>query len=215
MDGGARRRTRVVAARRHARSGCADDRLRAALHAATNGRSWSFAIPSGSRACSPTTGRPVQLIFAGKAHPADEAGKHHLQRIFRARARSEVRRPHRVRRRLRPARRAFAGPGLRRLAEHAAQAARGQRHERHESVNERRAAPQHRRRLVGGGFTGDNGWMIAGDRASADNDDVLMPPTPTRCTGCSSTRSSRPSTNATRAGAAPLDRAWSSRRSSR
>jgi len=28
-------------------------------------------------------GRPVQFIFAGKAHPADEAGKHHLQNIFR------------------------------------------------------------------------------------------------------------------------------------
>jgi len=27
--------------------------------------------------------RPVQLVFAGKAHPADEAGKHHLQAIFR------------------------------------------------------------------------------------------------------------------------------------
>lgn len=27
--------------------------------------------------------RPVQLVFAGKAHPADEAGKHHLQNIFR------------------------------------------------------------------------------------------------------------------------------------
>jgi starch phosphorylase len=26
---------------------------------------------------------PVQLIFAGKAHPADEAGKHHLQNVFR------------------------------------------------------------------------------------------------------------------------------------
>jgi glycogen phosphorylase len=28
-------------------------------------------------------GRAVQIVFAGKAHPADEAGKHHLQRIFR------------------------------------------------------------------------------------------------------------------------------------
>jgi starch phosphorylase len=28
-------------------------------------------------------GRPVQFIFAGKAHPADEAGKHHLQTIVR------------------------------------------------------------------------------------------------------------------------------------
>ena len=27
--------------------------------------------------------RPVQLVFAGKAHPADEAGKHHLQHIYR------------------------------------------------------------------------------------------------------------------------------------
>ena len=27
--------------------------------------------------------RPVQLVFAGKAHPADETGKHHLQNIFR------------------------------------------------------------------------------------------------------------------------------------
>lgn len=28
-----------------------------------------------------TPGRPVQIVFAGKAHPADEMGKHHLQRI--------------------------------------------------------------------------------------------------------------------------------------
>jgi starch phosphorylase len=27
--------------------------------------------------------RPVQLVFAGKAHPADEPAKHHLQAIFR------------------------------------------------------------------------------------------------------------------------------------
>jgi starch phosphorylase len=29
------------------------------------------------------SGRPVQFVFAGKAHPADEAGKHHLQHIYR------------------------------------------------------------------------------------------------------------------------------------
>jgi starch phosphorylase len=28
-------------------------------------------------------GRPVQFVFAGKAHPADESGKHHLQTVFR------------------------------------------------------------------------------------------------------------------------------------
>jgi len=29
------------------------------------------------------TRRPVQLVFAGKAHPADESGKHHLQQVYR------------------------------------------------------------------------------------------------------------------------------------
>ncbi len=29
-----------------------------------------------------TRGRSVQVIFAGKAHPADDVGKHHLQRIY-------------------------------------------------------------------------------------------------------------------------------------
>ncbi len=28
-------------------------------------------------------GRPVQIVFAGKAHPADDTGKHHLQDIYR------------------------------------------------------------------------------------------------------------------------------------
>jgi starch phosphorylase len=28
-------------------------------------------------------GRPVQIVFAGKAHPADDTGKHHLQQIYR------------------------------------------------------------------------------------------------------------------------------------
>jgi starch phosphorylase len=27
--------------------------------------------------------RPVQIVFAGKAHPADETGKHHLQHVYR------------------------------------------------------------------------------------------------------------------------------------
>jgi starch phosphorylase len=29
------------------------------------------------------TNRPVQIVFAGKSHPADDIGKHHLQRVFR------------------------------------------------------------------------------------------------------------------------------------
>ena len=27
--------------------------------------------------------RHVQIVFAGKSHPADDAGKHHLQQIYR------------------------------------------------------------------------------------------------------------------------------------
>ena len=27
--------------------------------------------------------RPVQIVFAGKAHPADDPAKHHLQQVFR------------------------------------------------------------------------------------------------------------------------------------
>jgi starch phosphorylase len=30
-----------------------------------------------------TTGRTVQIIFAGKSHPADDIGKHHLQRVYK------------------------------------------------------------------------------------------------------------------------------------
>jgi starch phosphorylase len=29
------------------------------------------------------TGRPVQIVFAGKSHPADDVGKHHLQRVYK------------------------------------------------------------------------------------------------------------------------------------
>ena len=29
------------------------------------------------------TGRPVQIVFAGKSHPADDVGKHQLQRVYR------------------------------------------------------------------------------------------------------------------------------------
>ena len=60
--------------------------------------------------------------------------------------------PRRVRRGLRPARRALPRPGLRRMAEQPPQAARGQRHERDEGVDQRRAALQHRRWLVGRGI---------------------------------------------------------------
>ena len=137
--------------RRHAaRSERADDRLRAPLHRLQAARADLPRPRAAGRASSTPRGGPVQIVFAGKAHPADETGKHHLQQVYRRAHRSDVRRPHRLRRRLRPARRALPRAGLRRLAEQPAQAARGERHERHEGVDQRRAAPEHRRRLVGG-----------------------------------------------------------------
>ena len=100
-----------------------------------------------------TPGRAVQIVFAGKAHPADDVGKHHLQRIYR--------------RALDPM---FGGrigfvddydlhvahylvQGLRRVAEQPAQAARSQRHERDEGGDQRHAADVDRRRLVGRGLS--------------------------------------------------------------
>jgi starch phosphorylase len=42
-----------------------------------------FADPDRLAAILNAHGRPVQILFAGKAHPADDIGKHHLQRIYR------------------------------------------------------------------------------------------------------------------------------------
>jgi starch phosphorylase len=41
-----------------------------------------FADPDRLATIVNRRGRAVQLLFAGKAHPADDAGKHHLQRIY-------------------------------------------------------------------------------------------------------------------------------------
>ena len=42
-----------------------------------------FSDPDRLAAILNAHGRPVQILFAGKAHPADDIGKHHLQRIYR------------------------------------------------------------------------------------------------------------------------------------
>jgi starch phosphorylase len=41
-----------------------------------------FSDPDRLAAILNARGRAVQIVFAGKAHPADEVGKHHLQRIY-------------------------------------------------------------------------------------------------------------------------------------
>ena len=63
-----------------------------------------FHDPSGLHAILNDPRRPLQLVFAGKAHPADDSGKHALQGGVPARARPGVQRAHRLRGRLRPAR---------------------------------------------------------------------------------------------------------------
>ena len=57
-------------------------------------------------------GRPVQIIFAGKSHPADDIGKHHLQRVYRHALDPLFGGPRRVRRRLRPPCGAFPRAGV-------------------------------------------------------------------------------------------------------
>ena len=93
--------------------------------------------------------RPVQLIFAGKAHPADEPGHHLLQEVAELDVRARHPPPARVARGLRHPRGPHARAGVRRLAEHAAATERGVRHARHEGRVQRRAELLDPRRLVG------------------------------------------------------------------
>ena len=76
--------------------------------------------------------RPIQIIFAGKAHPADEPGKQLIKRIANLPPRPALRQPHRVRRGLRHQRLPPPGPGRRRVAEQPAPPAGGLRHQRPE-----------------------------------------------------------------------------------
>ena len=93
--------------------------------------------------------RPVQFVFAGKAHPADETGKEMIRQIVDVRRRPRHPSSVRVPRGLRHRRRPGAVPGRRRLAEQPAPAAGGVRDVRHEGGVERRAQLLDPRRLVG------------------------------------------------------------------
>jgi starch phosphorylase len=42
-----------------------------------------FHNPERLQAILNASRRPMQIVFAGKAHPADETGKHHLQQVYR------------------------------------------------------------------------------------------------------------------------------------
>ena len=104
--------------------------------------------------------RPVQFVFAGKAHPADDSGKELIRQVQRLRRRPRGPPPLRVRRRLRHRRRPRAAPGLRRVAQHPAPPAGGVRHERHEGGAERRAQLSILDGWWDEAFDGENGWAI-------------------------------------------------------
>ena len=96
--------------------------------------------------------RPVQIVFSGKAHPADRPGQEVLRQVHEVGVRRRPEEPRRVHRGLRHQRRPPPGPGRRRLAEQPAPPAGGQRHQRPEGAAERRPQLLGAGRLVGGGL---------------------------------------------------------------
>ena len=107
--------------------------------------------------------RPVQLVFAGKAHPQDKGGKELIRAIVHASARRGLaRQASSSSRTTTCASRARWSRG-RRVAEHAAPSARGERHERDEGRRERRAQRERPRRMVRRGVARSRleiGWAI-------------------------------------------------------
>ena len=143
-----------------------------------------------------TPGRPVQIVFAGKAHPADDTGKHHLQGVFR--------------RALDPAfagRIAFVEDYDLHVAHFLVQGCdvwlnNPRKPLEASGTSGMKACMNGVPQLSIGdgwwaeGYNGHNGWLIDGG-APANDEGATDTPTPTRSTICSKPRSFRPSTNAT------------------
>ena len=104
-----------------------------------------------------------------------------LQRLFGMKRAKIVGAARGVPRRLRPGHGRLARARLRRVAERAPPAARGQRHERDEVGDQRRAAAQRARRLVGGGLRRQE-RLGHRRRASTTTTRPRTSETPTRCT---------------------------------
>ena len=95
----------------------------------------------------------LQILFAGKAHPADVAGKGLIRDVFDRRRQPEgQRRAHPLPGELRLGAGRAAHPGRRRLGQHAAPPVRSLRHLRNEGRAERRAQPQRARWMVDRGM---------------------------------------------------------------
>ena len=107
--------------------------------------------------------RPVQLVIAGKAHPADQAGQALIQEWTHFLQRPQARGHVDLSRRLRHVADRAVGAGCRRLAQHATAPVGGVRHQRHEGARQRRRQPVGVGRLVGGSLRagsrlGVGGW---------------------------------------------------------
>ena len=154
--------------------------------------------PTACARCCSSADRPVQFVFAGKAHPQDQPGKDMIRDIELFARQLDVN--HRF---------VFVPDydmaiarmmyhGVRRVAEQPASPARGLRHQRHEGGAERRAQLQHPRRLVG--------RMLRRRRTAGPSTPPTTTPIsaaatharPPACSGCSSARSCRCSTTARR-----------------
>ena len=130
--------------------------------------------------------RPVQFIFAGKAHPKDEPGKELIQQHRQHAARPAVPRSHRVHRGLRHQRLPAPDPGRRRVAEQPPSTAGGLGHERSEGGPERRSESV-RSSTVGG----PKPTTAATDSPSATARATPRTKSPTAATASISTRHSR------------------------
>ena len=93
--------------------------------------------------------RPVQLIIAGKAHPADQAGQELIQQWIQFIRRPEAPPARDLPQRLRHAADRAPGAGRGRLDQHPPAPLGGERHERHEGACQRRDQPLGTGRLVG------------------------------------------------------------------
>ena len=123
-------------------------RLRPPLRHLQARRPHPAATWSGSRPSCSTAERPVQVIFAGKAHPKDHEGKDVLKAVVQRLPARGAPPPPRLHRGLRPGRRPLPRAGRRRVAQHPAARHGGQRHLGHEGRPQRRPQPEHPRRLV-------------------------------------------------------------------
>ena len=148
----------------------------------------------------------MQFVFAGKAHPADEAGKHHLQNVFRHALDPRI-----------GGRIAFVDDYDLHVAHMLVQGCdvwlnTPRKPLEASGTSGMKASMNGVLHLSIGdgwwaeGYTGTNGWLIDGQTGVAGARRRRRRPTPTRSTSCSRTRSCRRSTSATPAASPPMDR---------